>query len=114
MESPRPRLVTLAPGQEAPEQEAAAPAPPRPLSRISVALVLLLVLAAGGLLAQTWRASRLAAEVASLEGQLGDTREALQAHEAHLERVREAVAGVQREVQALGSLVEPPPEASTP
>lgn len=108
MERSRPHLVSV---------DAAQPTPPgprersgaRPGRRTSLILALLLAAALSGLLAQSWRASRLEARLGELEARLGVARQELEAREEHLGRVREAVEGVRLEVQALEALVEQEP-----
>jgi hypothetical protein len=82
-----------------------APQPDRLRGRAALILALLLVVAVSGLLAQSWRVSRLESQVAELGSRLGAAQAEIEAHEAHLGRVRDAVGDVRREVTALEALV---------
>ena len=109
MERQPPHLVAVPKDAPAPAPDEQAPEPAGPRSRVALILALLLAVAVGGVLAQTWRASQLEGRVTALEAELGAAREALAAHEAHLDRVREAVGALRQEIESLDSLAAQEP-----
>jgi hypothetical protein len=100
-----PHLVAVASDESETSPPEPAPQPDRQRGRAALILALLLVVAVSGLLAQSWRVSRLETQVAELGSRLGAAQAEIEAHEAHLGRVRDAVGDVRREVTALEALV---------